>query len=53
MPIEVSLPVQIQRDALLKQSTDANIRLEQLKAAYNSSLDQRLELDRLALERLP
>jgi hypothetical protein len=52
MAIEVSVPVQHQRDVLTKQANDANIRLEQLKAAYRDDPAQKLELDRLALERL-
>jgi hypothetical protein len=52
MPIEISAKVQGERDAMLKQSSDASIKLEALKAAYASSPEMKLEADRAELNRL-
>jgi hypothetical protein len=49
MPIEISVPVQNQRDAMLKQSNDANIKLAELQKAYNESPEMRIERDRAHL----
>jgi len=52
MPVEVSAPVQRERDALTRQTTEANIRLEQLKKAYAESPEMRIERDNAELQRL-
>jgi lipase chaperone LimK len=46
MAIEVSIPVQTQRDQITKQANDATIKLAELQKAYASSPDMRLERDR-------
>jgi len=52
MPIEISTPVQLERERMAKQADEANIRLEQLKKAYAESPEMQIERGRAALERL-
>jgi hypothetical protein len=52
MPIEISTPVQAQRDQITKAASDATIQLEQLKAAYASSPEMKIAADRAELNRL-
>jgi len=52
MPIELSVPVQLDRDRIAKQADEANIRLQELQRLYRESPDQKIERDNAALERL-
>jgi hypothetical protein len=52
MPIDISVKVQAQRDSLLKESSDATIKLAELQRAYNESPEHKLERDREYLQKL-
>src|SRR5436190_23760526 len=49
MPIEIATPVRNERDALLKQSNDATVKLAEMQKAYNESPELKMERDRARL----
>jgi hypothetical protein len=52
MGIEIQTPVQIAREQQAKQVSDANARLAELKQAYETSPEMRLQGDREQLQKL-
>jgi len=52
MPIDISIPVQLQRDRQAKEADEANIRLQELQRLYRESPEQRIARDRADLQRL-
>jgi len=52
MPIEISTPVQLDRDRRARETDAANIRLEQLKQAYRESPELQIQADRDALQKM-
>src|SRR5262249_48340970 len=52
MPIEVSAPVQREREQRAKEADQANIKLAELQRLYRESPEMKIQRDRDALERL-